>query len=55
MDYIMKRLAEPSTWRGIMALATGVGVGISPEMQNQIITLGLAGIGMVGMISKDKK
>ena len=54
MNYIIERLKEASTWRGIMAFITGIGIAISPELQAQIITLGLAAMGMVGMVAKDK-
>jgi len=54
MNYIIERLKEASTWRGIMAFITGIGIAVSPELQAQIITLGLAAMGMVGMVAKDK-
>lgn len=55
MNYIMERLKEASTWRGIIAFLTGVGIAISPDLQEAIITFGLAGMGLVGVITADKK
>ena len=55
MDYILKRLSEPSTWRGIMAFATGLGVAISPENKEIVITFGLGLVGLIGIFTKDKK
>lgn len=55
MDYILERLKEASTWRGIMAFLTGIGLAISPEMQAEIITIGLSAIGILGMATKEKE
>jgi hypothetical protein len=55
MNNILERLSEPSTWRGIVALLTAFGIGISPEQMQLIITAGLAVIGVIGAFTKDKK
>ena len=52
--YIIDRLKEASTWRGIIALLTAAGVTISPEMIDQIVAAGLAVMGIIGMVFKDK-
>ncbi len=54
-QYIVARLREPSTWRGILMLCTALGVKISPEFQEAIMQLGLAAVGLVGMLTSDKK
>ena len=54
MKTIKERLSEPSTWRGIMMLLTAFGVTISPELQEYIISGGLALVGIIGMVTKDK-
>ena len=46
----MKRLSEPSTWRGILA-----GIAFSPEQAAAITAGGLAFIGLVGTFTKDKE
>jgi len=55
MNNILDRLSEPSTWRGIVALLTALGISISPEQMQLIITAGLALIGAIGAFTKDKK
>lgn len=54
-DYLLARLREPSTWRGVFLLATALGVTISPEQQNAIVALGLAVVGAVGAFLPDPK
>ena len=53
--YLKERLGEASTWRGIAALLTAVGVTLSPEQTNAIVSAGLALIGLLGVFTKDKK
>jgi len=53
--YLLERGKEASTWRGIVALLTALGVGISPEQGEAIIALGLAAIGAIGVFFADKK
>jgi len=55
VKYIMDRLAEPSTWRGIFAFLTGVGIFISPDQIAAFTAAGLAVIGVIGALSVDKK
>lgn len=55
LDFILARGKEASTWRGIVALVTAAGVGISPEQGEAIIALGLAVIGAIGVFTADKK
>lgn len=54
MQYIIDRLKEASTWRGLVALVTAFGVTITPEQGEQIIALGLAIIGTIAVFFKDK-
>lgn len=53
MTYILNRLKEPSTWRGILAMVTAVGVKLHPELQEAIISAGLALIGLVNIFRKE--
>jgi hypothetical protein len=53
MEYIIERLKEPSTWRGMVAMATALGVALSPEQQAAIVAGGLAIIGLVGAFTRD--
>lgn len=53
--YIIERLSEMSTWRGILALLTAAGIALSPEQASAITALGLAAIGAVGAFFPDWK
>lgn len=49
----LARLREPSTWRGLIAIATAFGVVIRPEVADAIIVLGLALIGGANVITPE--
>lgn len=53
-EYLMERLKEPSTWRGVVMLLTTAGMTISPELQNVIVSVGLAVVGLLGVFTKDE-
>lgn len=53
MNYIIARLKEASTWRGIAVLITAAGVSLSPEQTNAIITAGLGIAGLIAIFFKD--
>ena len=53
--YIMERMSEPSSWRGVVALLTAFGVAFSPEQTDKIVAAGLAIIGILGAFTKDKE
>jgi hypothetical protein len=50
-SYITARLGEASTWRGIVALLTAVGVTLSPEQTNAVVSVGLAVMGALGVFT----
>lgn len=52
MNWILNRLAEPSTWRGLTLLLTAVGISLDPE---QVAAITAAGLGIVGVINVFKK
>lgn len=52
-QYILARLAEASTWRGILAVITAAGISISPAQMAAITSLGLAAMGLVGAFFPD--
>lgn len=54
ITYLLDRAKEASTWRGIVALLTALGVALTPEQQNAIITAGLGLIGVIGVFFGDK-
>jgi hypothetical protein len=55
LQFILERGKEASTWRGLVALVTAVGVTISPELAEAVVALGLAVIGVLGVVTADKK
>jgi hypothetical protein len=54
MEYLLNRLREPSSWRGIFALLTAVGLKLHPELQEAILSVGLSAIGLVNFFRKEK-
>ena len=52
-DYLLDRLKEPSTWRGIVMLITGFGIGISPDLAEHIVAVGVSVAGVIGVITSD--
>ncbi len=52
--WLITRLKEPSTWRGIIWLLTAFGVTLRPEIWEQITTVGMAVAGLVGMLSSEE-
>ena len=52
--YLLARLREASTWRGIMALLTAAGVALEPAQIEAIVIAGLAVIGVIGVFFSDK-
>lgn len=54
IEYVIARLKEASTWRGIIGLLTAAGISVSPEMLDKIVAAGMALMGVVGMFFKDK-
>ena len=54
MQFIINRLKEPSTWRGIVLFAVGVlGVRWSPESQQAVVSAGVGVAGLLGMVLPD--
>ncbi len=53
--FVLDRLKEGSTWRGLVMLLTSVGVGLNPEQITAIITAGTAVVGVIGVFWPEKK
>lgn len=53
--YVVNRAKEASTWRGVVMLLTALGLNISPEMADAIISVGIAVAGAVGVLFPDSK
>lgn len=54
LNLILNRLSENSTWRGLILLATALGLKLDPELQNQILAAGLGVVGLINVIRKGK-
>ncbi len=52
--YILDRLAENSTWRGIILVATAVGLKLEPDHQEAIVAAGLGIVGAINVFRKSK-
>ena len=52
-DYAIARLQEPTTWRGVILMATAAGSHLNPDQREAIIAGGLMAAGLVGAITKD--
>lgn len=53
MKYLLYRLKEASTWRGIILVATALGAHWSPESQAAIISFGVGAAGVIGAVIPD--
>lgn len=54
IGYIIDRLNEASTWRGIIGVVTGLGVKIRPDLAESIIAAGISLMGIVNIFRKEK-
>lgn len=55
LGWCLDRLSENSTWRGLILVATALGVYIEPKLGEAIIALGLAAVGVINIIRKGSK
>jgi len=53
LNWLGSRLSERSSWLGLTAILTSVGVTVSPDMQNIIIQMGIAIAGLVAFLTED--
>lgn len=54
MSWILSRLQEPSTWRGLVWLLTAAGMTVSPELAAGIVAAGMAVAGLIGVVMKER-
>lgn len=50
--YLLERASEPSTWRGISLFLTAFGIYVDPALFQQITTVGLSVVGLIGIATK---
>lgn len=49
MNWLIARLRESSSWRGIIWLLTACGVTLRPEIWEQVVAVGMAVAGLLGL------
>ena len=54
LRYVINRLKEGSTWRGLTMVLTAVGVSLQPDQLAAIITVGAAVAGAIGVFWPEK-
>jgi hypothetical protein len=54
VEYALNQLSQNSTWRGLILVATALGVKLDPELQNQILATGLGLVGLINVLRKGK-
>jgi hypothetical protein len=54
VNIVLQRLSENSTWRGLLLIATALGLKLEPDLQNAILAAGLGAIGLINVIRKGK-
>lgn len=54
MKYAVDRLKEPSSWRGLVMIATAFGVAVNPDLLTAIVSVGTGLAGVIGFVFKDK-
>ena len=54
LSVLLQKLTENSTWRGLILLSTALGLRLEPELQTQIISAGLALVGVINVIRNGK-
>ncbi len=52
--YLLARLQEASTWRGLVLIATALGYVLSPDQQEAIVAGGLLVAGLIGAAAPGK-
>lgn len=53
MRYLLERLRERSTWLGLTATLTALGVGLDPTCLDQVATAGAALAGLILALMPD--
>mgnify|MGYP003592938948 CR=1 FL=1 len=54
VNWLLRRFREPSTWRGLVWLATVAGLSLRPDQAEAIVTVGMALAGLLGVFLQDE-
>jgi hypothetical protein len=52
LSWIVNQLSQPSTWRGLVWIATAAGLHLAPEQSEAVVAVGMSVAGAVGVFSK---
>ena len=52
--FVLDRLSENSTWRGLILVGTAVGLKLEPDHQEAIVAAGLGLVGAINVFRKEK-
>jgi hypothetical protein len=53
-NYLLDRAREASTWRGLILIATAVGIPVAPDLGEYIVSAGIGVAGLIGVLTADK-
>jgi len=54
-EYLLSRLRERSSWLGIISVLTVVGVSLSPEQTQAVVSAGVALAGAIAVFTRDQE
>jgi len=54
IDILLEKMSDNSTWRGILLIATAVGIKLDPSLQEAILAAGIGAVGLINVIRKGK-
>jgi hypothetical protein len=54
MQWIILRAKERSTWMGLFSVVGAIGIGVSPENKEIIISAAIAVVAAIAALTKDK-
>lgn len=54
-QFLLDRIREPSTWRGLVWVMTAIGITLSPDQIDAIVAVGMACAGLIGAFSAESK
>jgi hypothetical protein len=54
VGYLQQQLQEASTWRGMVVIATALGMQIAPDKVDAIVAAGLGLSGLLGAMLPDR-
>jgi hypothetical protein len=55
LNYVIDRLTETSTWRGLTFILTAVGIKLAPQQTDAIVAAGLALVGAINVFRRENE